>query len=287
MSKNMFYSCLLALFLIFGQNDLAFSQISPASGKQTGAKKPSVGTQNALPSPKSQPLQNIPSPPQKLLDTTNGSKTSPESSDSSTAAKTSSSDIRAIRNWGLSVHYTPLSDLALKFGAQASFNANKNVQTGLSFLAGGGDYKEKIGKTDRLNIDKFMIIGWQADFYFRYFIWNSFALKSGIGYRNLSVDFSSSSSSQKFVLDLKLQISSVVVPIFIGNHWTLDNGLTFGCDWIGAFVPLYGESKASTTLTGASSSIAEASNNQMQDLGKKLSKQVSYTLLVFGVGYQF
>ena len=103
MSKNMFYSCLLALFLIFGQNDLAFSQISPASGKQTGAKKPSVGTKNALPSPKSQPLQNIPSPPQKLLDTTNGSKTSPESSDSSTAAKTSSSDIRAIRKWGLSV----------------------------------------------------------------------------------------------------------------------------------------------------------------------------------------
>ena len=287
MSKNMFYSCLLALFLIFGQHHFAFAQISSPGGKQTGAKKPSVGTQKASPPQKSEPLQNIPSPPKKLLDTTNGSKASPESLDSSTAAETSSSDIRANRKWGLSVHYTPLSDLALKFGAQASFNANKNVQTGLSFLAGGGDYKEKIGKSEGVNIDKLMITGWEADFYFRYFIGNSFALKSGIGYRNLSVDYRSSSSTQNFVLDLKLQISSIVVPMFIGNHWTLDNGLTLGCDWIGAFIPVSGKSTASTTLTGASSGIVESLNNKMQDLGKKLSNQVSYTLLVIGVGYQF
>ncbi|MCA2961964.1 MAG: hypothetical protein IOD12_17070 [Silvanigrellales bacterium] len=206
----------------------------------------------------------------------------------------SSGAIRARRPFGFGGAYTALSDYMLAYGGEVHFNSGPWFQFGVSGLAGSENLVKEISKSDSSDVEasKFDISGAAIDVFTRFHpMKGTFSFKAGLGYRMANAEYGIRSKTTNFTLDGKLAISSVVVPVFVGNHWALDNGLFVGCDWVGAYFPLTGSSTSSLTATGAVGTTSQKEiddlNEKFKKTGDKLAKSVSLTLLVVGVGYQF
>ena len=201
------------------------------------------------------------------------------------ATSGNSESVRAKKRFGAELQYTPVSDFVLKYGARAFFNVSSSLQLGLSYLGGSEDLASQLPSEGDVTVKKADLSGNAIFGYLRFFPGNTFSATIGLGYRGASAEYAIQDTSGHEI-DGKLSISSIVIPIAVGNHWTWRNGFTLGCDWIAAFVPLSGSSKS--TLSGSlTDADAKTLNDDFVSLGDKLAKQTTFTLLLTSVGFMF
>lgn len=191
-----------------------------------------------------------------------------------------SASVRAAQSYEALAHYTPASDFVLQYGASFGKALKPNLRLGLTYLGGSKSVSSSIGTTTmEASLSGMAVYG-----YARYYFGNSFNAFSGLGYRSAIINYKIAGGT--FSLDGKLNIQSVTIPLFLGNAWTWKNGLTIGCDWIGAFVPIGGSAKS--TLDGnLTSSESDELNQDIVDLGNKLAKTTTLTLLLTSIGLAF
>lgn len=198
---------------------------------------------------------------------------------------TSSRAARTHDTAGVEALYTPLSDFVLRYGARGVYQLMPDLQLGLTFLTGSEKLKG-VSDAGTAVLTEATISGLALYGEARYFIGNSFSVSSGLGYRTANITYRIEDRSFGFYIDGKLNISSIVIPLFIGNHWTWDNGFTIGCDWAGVMIPIAGSSSASTEGNLGDDSVKQV-NDAVVDVGDKLSKHISITLALFKIGYMF
>jgi hypothetical protein len=78
----------------------------------------------------------------------------------------------------------------------------------------------------------------------------------------------------------------VIVPLFVGNQWTWPGGFTLGVDWIGAWIPLSGQTQVSMT-GGLPEKDLEELTNWILKANDGLSKKTSLTLFLTSIGWAF
>jgi hypothetical protein len=200
----------------------------------------------------------------------------------------SSGAIRSRRPFGAQLSYTLLSDYVLQFGGALYYNLGSYWQLGASALYGSKDLSDKVGASGETKISKLTLTGSVIDVFVRWHpMHGTFSVKTGLGYRRATANYRIESAAT--FIEGSLNITSIVVPIFFGNHWSFDNGVQFGCDWIGAYVPLTGVARASASSNDPSlnSGGLESTNQTIVKLGDTLATKTSFTLAVISLGYQF
>ncbi len=201
-----------------------------------------------------------------------------------TAAASTLEDSRTNRTkqrQNYSLLYTPVSDFILQFGAQAQLVRSPSLQLGFMVLTGsetwGQDYDFGVVKNNG-NGTAFSLTA-------RYFLGNSFNVLTGLGYRAATVKI----DIEHMVLgqvagDFKVQ--SATIPLFIGNQWTWPGGVTLGVDWIGAWIPISGETQVSFKGDLPQKDMEELTDLFM-DAGDGLAKKTSLTLFLTSIGWAF
>jgi hypothetical protein len=180
-----------------------------------------------------------------------------------------------------SILYTPLSDYLLQFGAQAQLVRSPSLQLGFMVLTGGETWEQDYD----FGFVKNNGIGTVFSLHARYFLGNSFNILSGIGYRAATVKGDIEHISfGSFKGELRFQ--SVIVPLFVGNQWTWPGGFTLGVDWIGAWIPLSGQTQVSMT-GGLPEKDLEELTNWILKANDGLSKKTSLTLFLTSIGWAF
>lgn len=216
-------------------------------------------------------------------------QTTPEAAEPSAprAADFSSGAIRSRRPFGLQLQYTPFSDFALSNGGGLSFNVGSRLQFGGSYLTGSKDQKSNID-----GASKFLLTTFAGQAYARWYpMAGTFSISAGLGHRQAHIEYRVETKSSDLFIAGELTVTSLVAPIFIGNHWFLNNGLFFGCDWIGVYFPLSGASKSKTTSNLGESASEQSTlqnlNDKLKKIGDGLAKSKSATLALLSIGYQF
>jgi hypothetical protein len=197
----------------------------------------------------------------------------------------SSESARSSTRSSVGLLYTPVSDFFLKYGASGSYHMSSKLHLGAAFLT--GSYSQSLSETSGSNTARATLNGTGMAAYgtARYFVGNSFNVLSGVGYRKATLDYTISDSLGTKV-DGKIDIASIVVPVFIGNSWSWDGGFSLGVDWIGAYVPLSGSSKGSIKGNLSSSTLTSL-NDDLVDMGHGMSKRSSLTLLLTSLSWSF
>lgn len=196
-----------------------------------------------------------------------------------------SSTIRAKKRFGVEPLFTPLSDFFLQFGARAFYQAGSHFQFGALYLGGSKNLKDSLSPEPPIKITKLTFTSMAIWAYVRYFIGNSFSVTSGLGYRNAT-------GSLELVDDRNNEVfstfsgTSIILPVAIGNHWSLGNGLVFGCDWIAGMIPITSSSSSTTSTNLGSESLRKLSES-FDSLGEDISKINSLTLAIVSIGYTF
>lgn len=193
---------------------------------------------------------------------------------------------RASKKYGAEVLFTPVSDFMLQFGVGGHYTLSPKIQVGFDYLTGSKDIVGEFQKTGSVEVTKATLSGMAAFAYGRYFFGNSFNAMAGLGIRNATGTLRVEDTSTKEFFESKLSISSFVMPIAIGNHWSFDNGFSIGCDWVAAFVPLSGSAKT-TSSTNISDPDIDKFYDDFQKTGDSLAKTTSLTLALTSIGWQF
>jgi hypothetical protein len=110
---------------------------------------------------------------------------------------------------------------------------------------------------------------------------NSFYWRAGLGYRAFKMKSSVLFDLTDKDLDLEGKATSLGLDFAIGNQWQW-SAFTIGCDWIGYFQPLVGQSEVNKP-TGVDDSDYERRKKDM----KKFSDNGSGQLLRFYLGVSF
>ena len=122
--------------------------------------------------------------------------------------------------------------------------------------------------------------------YARYFLGQSFNVLAGFGLREAKANLRIEDTATDQFFESNLKVSSMVLPLALGNHWVYDGGFTIGCDWLAVLVPITG-----TASTQSSSNIDDPGIDKVfddfQTLGERLAKSTSLTLGLTTVGWQF
>jgi hypothetical protein len=118
----------------------------------------------------------------------------------------------------------------------------------------------------------------------KYFTGNSFYLKGGAEYRQVSItNFHCLFCDSNTKSDLG-SADSIGVELAIGNQWQWSN-FTLGCDWLGATIPV-----ATTKISNSYKSDPDFSSSSKSDLDNawnQLARTTSYELLRFYLGASF
>ena len=171
-------------------------------------------------------------------------------------------------------------------GIYGAWHQSSNLQLGLAYSQGSSDLGGSVPSDDTVKVEKLTASAKLADVHARYFFGNSFSVTAGLFYRNvkramrlsdpfaITVDGSTTSTSYGSIFS-------------IGNQWQLENGVHFGCDWLGITIPLQGTSSSDVSASGFS----ETGKNDQQDIQDKLAKNFQsaplFTYLTLRVGYSF
>jgi hypothetical protein len=196
-----------------------------------------------------------------------------------------SSAIRAKKHFGVEPVFTPLSDFFLQFGARVFYQAGSHFQFGTLYLGGSKNLKDSLSPEPPIKITTLTFTSMAIWAYARFFIGNSFSVTSGVGYRNAT-------GSLELVDDRGNEVfstfsgTSIILPVAIGNHWSLSNGLVIGCDWIAGMIPMTSASSSTTSTNLGSESLRKLSNS-FDALGEDISKINSLTLALLSIGYAF
>jgi hypothetical protein len=213
---------------------------------------------------------------------TDESTSTPEGQSKTDASKLEDSRTnRTKQRQNYSLLYTPVSDFILQFGAQAQLVRSPSLQLGFLLLTGS----EMWGQDYERGVIKLTGNGTSFSLTARYFLGNSFNVLTGLGYRAATVKIDIEHISLGQVAgDFKVQ--SATIPLFIGNQWTWPGGFTLGVDWIGAWIPISGETQVSLKGDLPQKDLEELTALLM-DAGDGLGKKTSLTLLLTSIGWAF
>lgn len=213
---------------------------------------------------------------------TDESTSTPEGQSKTDASKLEDSRTnRTKQRQNYSLLYTPVSDFILQFGAQAQLVRSPSLQLGFLLLTGS----EMWGQDYERGVIKLTGNGTSFSLNARYFLGNSFNVLTGLGYRAATVKIDIEHISLGQVAgDFKVQ--SATIPLFIGNQWTWPGGFTLGVDWIGAWIPISGETQVSLKGDLPQKDLEELTDLFM-DAGDGLGKKTSLTLLLTSIGWAF
>jgi hypothetical protein len=206
----------------------------------------------------------------------------PEAS-ASTPTMGRSAKARSLHKISAGPLYTPLSDYMLSYGAKIGMNQGTDLQFHLNYLGGSKSISETAIDSSGTWESSAKLTGMYLSADARYFLGNSFNLSSGLGYRAATVDYTISGPA---TVSGKIDISSIVIPFFLGNIWSFDNGLYLGCDWVGVLIPISGSTKSSISGT-LTSTQSKSLNDSLVSTGDSLSKRTSITLLLTHLGWAF
>ncbi len=118
----------------------------------------------------------------------------------------------------------------------------------------------------------------------KYFVGNSFYIKSGASYRQVAVKDLTCFLCDTATFQDVGSADSAAVEVAIGNQWQWEN-FTMGCDWFGAMVPF-----TTTNISNNYKSNSDLSATTKSDLDKawyNLGRTTSYELLRFYLGASF
>ncbi|MCX6118594.1 MAG: hypothetical protein NT027_13710 [Proteobacteria bacterium] len=197
----------------------------------------------------------------------------------------SSESARSGQKFGLGLLYTPASDFVLSSGVYGASYLSSKLQVGARYIGGSKklDVSETQGTTTYYATAT--LTGYLFDIDARYFVGNSFNILGGLGFRSANIKYSIEDRATTSVSG-NITISSIVLPISIGNSWTWSNGFSIGCDWLGVQVPLSGSTKSSLSGT-LSADTAKKLNEDLVNTGDKLAKTTSLTLLLTHLAWAF
>lgn len=218
-------------------------------------------------------------------------KTSANSATSATATPESgegaSQIARSNKKIGLDALYTPLSDYALSYGAAGSYNLSPRINTGFALLMGTSTVSQSETENGVEYKAEAKITGSAYYAYGRYFLGNSFNVTGGLGLRSATINYNAQAGNGAVVaLNGKVEIQSIVLPLYIGNRWSFDSGFTIGCDWIGAMIAVTGSAKSSLEGNIDNQTIKNF-NQDFLDLGNSLAHKSSLTLFLTSIGWAF
>lgn len=192
-----------------------------------------------------------------------------------------SAEVRQTKRGGASLLYSLLSGFALNYGVGGFTSISPDFQVGGAVLTGSDEVSATEGSIKAsATVDGFGFYG-----YARHFFGNSFAGTIGLGYRSGEMTYEVR-DTLGFQVNGDIKITSIVVPVYIGNHWAWDSGFSLGVDWIGAQVPLSGSAKVSTSGNLEQASLRDL-NDKMLEVSESLAKTTSLTLCQFSFTYMF
>jgi len=246
-------------------------------------EKTTIQTQNPSPTESNAPETPSSEAPQKANAKRKKIKKSKTKSPAVAPPTTSDSQgIRSTQSQNYSLLFTPVSDFYLSYGAQAHYIKSPKLQIG--FLALSGTYTDSFDATSL--VGEANAQGSVLSINARYFFGNSFNVTSGLGYRSANIDMKFTGKSLLAEIDANVKISGLVLPFFLGNHWTWSNGFTMGVDWIGAWIPL--SPKTVTSVSGsAPDSLLEESRDIAHDAFAKAANSTTLTLALTSIGWAF
>lgn len=176
------------------------------------------------------------------------------------------------------------------YGIDVAYYTNPNLLIGLEYLQGKDDRKDELHTSLYANIDKVQLESKIFGIYGKYFTGPTFALTGGFYQRSITgiVKVSSSTDSNDFISTSSNGVATVA-KIGVGNYWSWNFGLTLGCEWIGAQVPIANQNEKSSISYGTNTS--KSNKNELlglvENLSKDFSSSTSYSLLNLHLGYNF
>ena len=178
----------------------------------------------------------------------------------------------------------PLADFILKYGASWEYSLSPDLHVAGTFATGNQTIGAFSSSThDSSDVEISGMAAWVSA---RWFLGNSFNLSGGLGWRraSASAEIRNRSTLAKTTFDWK--ISSLTLPVAIGNHWQWKNGLSFGIDWLGAQIGFAGDSEVSIESAEVSSGLEEI-EKEIEDSGEKVANGVGLTLATVALGWSF
>lgn len=200
----------------------------------------------------------------------------------------SNASLRTAKPFGAALLYTPLSDFILSFGAGGTYTLDAKIQLGFDFLMGSESLVGKVEEQEDVTLSKADLSGMAFYAYGRYFFGESFNVKGGLGYRSADISYQIDDKINAGYLAGDVAVSSIIVPVAIGNHWIWDSGLSVGVDWLTYMIALTGSASASTeTNLDIESDKIEELNDDMLAIGDDLAHASTFTLALVSIGYSF
>lgn len=214
----------------------------------------------------------------------NKDSTSSETSEPA-SGQTVGESVRANHKIGVDAQYAVAASFMHKYGASASYNDSSKLTFGLTILTGNENFSEDsddgTGKVSA-QLGGFAVYGFG-----RYFFGNSFNLTGGLGYRDATMNYKLEIPAGGILLNGKVDIQSIVMPLYIGNRWNFaGSGFTIGCDWIGYLVAISGSAKSSLDGNLDNATVKKL-NDEMLDISNDLAHKPSVVLLLTSIGWTF
>jgi hypothetical protein len=171
--------------------------------------------------------------------------------------------------------------------SSAGVGAMLNSRMALQFEIGGGESGNFMPLADSEGSSKARSLSSSASF--KYFLGNSFYLKSGIDYRRMNYDYSSTGGTLYTTngytnYTYNFEGDSWAASLVIGNQWQWKT-FTMGCDWFGVTAPF--ASNVSSENINIQTATTKDIVGDMRDKESRYLKDVAFQALRFYVGASF
>lgn len=183
----------------------------------------------------------------------------------------------------------PLSDFFFKYGVAGGYRPfNSSLEYVLQYLAGSEDLKASVGDTDSVTTTKADVSSWQFVGGARYYFGPSFNILGGLGYRSGEATLGMQHKiDTDIAIETAVKASGAVAALGIGNHWSWDNGVTFGADWLAVSIPLTKSPTYKVQGKGLSEQEMDEIEELSADLAEKIAGVSALSLCNLQVGFRF
>lgn len=175
-------------------------------------------------------------------------------------------------------------------GIDVGYYLSPDFIIGGEYLKGETDLKDSFSERIFSTIDKSKVNAQVYGLYGRYFAGSTFAINSGIYYRNIESEIDVSSRYDKsYFISTKSQGSATVAKLGIGNYWSWSSGISLGCEWIGVQAPIANRNHKTTFLAGngVTKSEKQSSFKLIDDLSQTFSSLTTWNVLTVHLGMSF
>ncbi len=176
------------------------------------------------------------------------------------------------------------ADFLLNYGVSYEYSLSPDLRLTGTFASGsdtlGGVSNESYRSSD---IDVSGMAFWVSA---RKFIGNSFNVSGGLGWRRASASAELINRTTLAKTSFEWMISSLTIPVAIGNHWQWSNGMSVGVDWIGAQIGFAGTAKVEIDSAEVTTGLEDIEND-LEKSGSDIANGVGLTLATLALGLSF